>query len=101
MSSASENLNIIRQREETVDPDSERLESVVASPKGPDGAGKYTEAKTLYLQKKRILSAAEQRLAMDRAEWASSTPPKIWERAEPAPHPTRFRIRRIWDWFSR
>lgn len=57
-------------------------------------ASEYTEAKTKYLQAKRILEAAEMRLSTARMDKQIEIEPvKIWERAEKANNPSKPPVR--------
>ncbi len=65
-------------------------------------ANDYIEAKTRYLQAKRIYEAAQTKYATELLERGIDfDPAKIWEKAEPAIAPTRFSLFRLRHVFSR
>ncbi len=62
----------------------------------------YIDAKTRFLQAKRIREAAQTRYATQMLERGIDfDPAKIWEKAEPAIRPTRFSLYRLRHAFSR
>ena len=66
------------------------------------GINDYIEAKTRFLQAKRIYEAAQAKHATELLERGIDfDPAAIWEKAEPAIHPTRFSIYRIRHALSR
>ncbi len=69
----------------------EKLASTKAGyQKNKTKSAEYIDAKSAYIQAKRILDSAETRLATEKMQGQISfTPAKIWERAEPAIYPSK------------
>ncbi len=76
-------------------------DSGVPSFEDKDRFGAYVEAKTIFLQAKRIYEAAQTKFSTELLERGIDfDPAKIWEKAEPALHPTRWSFRRLRYAFS-
>ena len=101
----------IREQVGVIDPNPNSYDSVVSSIKEKESGvsfeekariGNYIDAKTRYLQAKRIYEAAQTKYSTELLERGIDfDPAKIWEKAEPALAPTRFSLYRLRHVFSR
>lgn len=89
---AAEKARQIRIKENIVDTNPDSIETEDKNSENPE----YRATKEKYIQEKRLLDAAEQRLQTEKLEIKISTmPAKIWEKAEPARAPSTPNVRFI------